>query len=118
MSRDLLRRHSSGQGYDHAAILRNRIEGRLVDAQMRHDRFRRRVSQPLRKGEVLKTIDLAEHLQEYKIGVTCVLDVVQQGLLDVSDVSRLKVHRASLVACGHHGHSTLAANVVLPRSEE
>src|SRR4026208_2129312 len=72
------------------------------------------MSQPLRERKVLKAIDLAEHLQEHKIGVTRVLDVVQQGLLDVSDVSLLKVHRASLVACVHPGHSTLAANVVLP----
>jgi len=50
---------------------------------MRHDQFWRRVGQPLREREILKAICL-EHLQEHQIGVACVLDVVQQGLLHVS----------------------------------
>ena len=99
--------------YD-ATILGDRIVGCLVDVQVCHDRFRRSMSKPFRERKVLKTIDLAEHLQEHQIGVACVLDVVELGLLDVPNVSLLKVHGASLVACGDHGHSAFAADKVLP----
>ena len=81
--------------------------------QMRHDQFRRRVSQPFREGKVLKAIGL-EHLQEHQIGVACILDVVQQALLHVSDISLLKVHCPSFVACSHHRHSSLPTDKILP----
>jgi hypothetical protein len=54
-----------GQRHDHAAILGNRIVGCPIDAQVCHDRFRGSMSQPFRERKVLKTIDLAEHLQEH-----------------------------------------------------
>src|SRR5207302_4182920 len=72
------------------------------------------MSQPLGERKVLKTIDLAEHLQEYQIGVAGVLDVVQQGLLHVSDVSLLKIHCPLSVPRRDHCHSSLATDVVLP----
>jgi hypothetical protein len=37
------------QWHDHTAVLGNRIVGCLVDPQVRHDRFRRGMSQPLRE---------------------------------------------------------------------
>jgi hypothetical protein len=48
------------------------------------------VSQPLREAKILKTISL-KHLQEHQIGVACILDLVQQGLLHLADFSLLKV---------------------------
>ena len=67
----------STEWHHYSAILRDRIVGRLVDAQVCHDRFGRSMSQPLREREVLKTIDLSEHFQEHQVGVACVLDVME-----------------------------------------
>jgi hypothetical protein len=48
------------------------------------------MSQPLREAKILKAIS-RKHLQEHQTGVACILDLVQQGLLHLADVSLLKV---------------------------
>jgi len=65
---------------------------------MGHHQFRRRVSQPLREGKILKAISL-EHLQEHQIGVACILDLVRQELLHLAGVSLLKasMHPAKIL---------------------
>src|SRR5882724_1389708 len=94
-------------------ILGNCVEGRFINPQVRHDQFRRRMRQPLRKRQVLVETAL-EHFKKYQVRVTGVLDVMQQRFLHVPDVSRLKVHRAGAVACRHHSHSSPSTDVVLP----
>jgi hypothetical protein len=64
------------QGHYYATVFGNRVVGGLINAQVRHDRFRGSMSQPFGKGKVLKTIDLSEHLQEHQIGVAYVIDVM------------------------------------------
>ena len=80
---------------------------------MRHHQFGWRVGQPLRKRQVLVKAAL-EHFQEDEICIPRVFDVMQKRLFDVADISRLKVHRASLVTRRHHCHSCLAGDVILP----
>src|SRR5260370_13764277 len=90
-----------------------RIQRRLVDIEMCHDRVRGGVRQPLRKRQILIEAAL-EHLQEDQVSIAGIFDVMQQGFFDVPDISRLKVHRASAVTCRHHSHSSLARDVILP----
>ena len=45
--RDATETGDLSQRHDHAAVLWNRVVGGPVDAQVRHDRFRRSMSQPL-----------------------------------------------------------------------
>jgi hypothetical protein len=69
--------NSSRQRHDHVAVLGNGSESRLVDAQVRHDRFRCSMSQLFGERKILKTIDLAKHLEEHQISVAGVLDVME-----------------------------------------
>src|SRR6266852_5283482 len=52
--------------HHHELFLWNRVVGRLIDAQMRHDQFRRRVGQPLRERHIL-IITAFEHFQEDQV---------------------------------------------------
>src|SRR5438874_3619440 len=61
------------------------IVGGLVDLQVRHDQFRRRVSEPLRKRKLLIAIAL-EHFEKNQIGIAGVLDVMQQRFLHIAHV--------------------------------
>src|SRR5260370_4259618 len=94
-------------------LLRNRVECRLINPQVCHDKFRWSVGQPLRQRKILIVAAL-EHLQEDQVRVTCILNVMQQRFLHVPDVSRLKVQRASAVASRHHSHASLPTDVILP----
>src|SRR5438105_2474832 len=104
---------ASSYRHDRAARFRYRIERCLIDLEMSHDQFRRRVGQPLRERKVL-VLRAFEHLEEDQVAIPCVLDVVQQSFFDVADVPRLEVHRARFVPGRHDRHPSLAGDVVLP----
>src|SRR5580765_6364726 len=80
---------------------------------MSHHKLGWRVGQPLRKRQVLVEAAL-EHLEKDQVCVPSIFDVMQKRLFNVPDVSLLKIHRASAVACGHHRHSPLTRDVILP----
>src|SRR6266550_1283745 len=56
----------------HELLLGNRVERRLVNAQVRHDKFRWSVGQPFGQRKVL--VDAAfEHFQKHQVGVARIL---------------------------------------------
>ena len=71
------------------------------------------MSEPLRERQVLIEAAL-EHLQKSQVGVTGILNVVGKRLLDIANVSGLKVHCASAASSSEYGHSSRTADVVLP----
>src|SRR5258706_11972978 len=104
----------SGLGrHDYDLILLNCVERRSIDAKMRHHQFWRRVSQPICERQVLVVAALV-HFEKYQICVTCILDVMQKRFLHVSNVSRLKIQRASAIPRRHYRHSSLSTNIILP----
>src|SRR5258706_14621985 len=71
------------------------------------------MSQPFRERKVLVKAAL-EYFQEDQVCIPSILNVVQKRFLHVPDVSRLKVHRPSAVACRHDSNPSLSTDEVLP----
>src|SRR5260370_13789048 len=99
--------------HDHQLVSWYCVQRRLVDVEMCLYKLGWRVGQPLRKRHILIEAAL-EHLQEDQVCIPCILDVMQQGFFHVPDVSRLKVHSASLVTRRHNSHSSFSRDVILP----
>jgi hypothetical protein len=61
--------------HDNELFVGNLGEGRLIEAQVRLDHLRRQAPEPLVKRDVLENVG-GEHLQEYRIGLPRVLDIM------------------------------------------
>jgi hypothetical protein len=81
---------------DYELLARNLGEARLVEAQVRLNHRRRQASQPLVKRDVLENVR-GEHLEEYRVGVPSVLDIMRGVGRNIADVVWIEVNRACVV---------------------
>src|SRR5580692_7583047 len=77
------------------------------------DHLRRQPPQPLVQGDVLENVS-GEHLQEYRIGVPGVLNIMRSVRWNVADIVCAEVNRAGVVVREEDSHASLASNPVLP----
>src|SRR5260370_16392527 len=71
------------------------------------------VGHPLSERNIL-IMRCREYLDEHKIPVAGIFDVVRCGLLYVTYVAFLEVHCAGMCAGGKYSHTSLPADIVLP----
>jgi hypothetical protein len=90
------KRTSTRSRQDYELFVGNLGEARRIEAQVRLDHLRRQPPQPLVKGDVLENVR-GEHLQEDRVGVPRVLDIMRGVGGYIADVIWVKVNRAGVV---------------------
>jgi hypothetical protein len=88
-------------------------ERRRVDVQVLHYHFRRRVSKPIRQGNLFE-FGRPKDSEKLQVRVAVVLHIMSVVAWGVANIPGTEVHRAHVWAGIEHAHARLALNVVLP----
>ena len=101
-----------GRNYNFFRV-RDGVNRRQINIQMRLNEPRRQMRQPLVQRHILVLVAL-EHLKKYEILGPRILDVMRKRLLDVANVALLEIHGTGVAVSCEDCHSSFASHVILP----